>query len=101
MKICPDCGREIAEDAVFCPYCGKAQAGGAPIPITVNPADQISVGLCILAAFFPLFGIIYWALYAKERPRRAKAIGITALVSWAVNFLFAMIQLMSGGFPVL
>ena len=98
MKICPDCKREIEDDVLFCPYCGKAvhTDPDAPVPITVNPFDQISVPLCIVAAIFPIFGILYWAFYRKTTPRRSKALLITALVSWAISVAVTMIELSNG-----
>ena len=81
MKFCQTCGKEILDQAVVCPNCGCAVGGAA------SGDDSISIGLCILAAFVPLFGVIYWAVKAKETPRRAKACGITGLISWGVSLL--------------
>lgn len=84
MKYCTKCGKELFDEAVFCPNCGCA----APNPPTASPYraadDHVSVGLCVLAAMIPLFGIIYWPLMHKETPKKAQACGITAIVSWAV-----------------
>ncbi|MBE6595147.1 MAG: zinc ribbon domain-containing protein [Ruminococcaceae bacterium] len=85
MKFCSNCGKEITDEAVVCPHCGSATT--APLTVTEN-RDEISVGLCVLAALIPLFGIIYWATAGRATPRRAKACGITAIISWAVSFVF-------------
>ena len=84
MKQCTKCGRECADDAATCLNCGARLANFAV-------ADQICVGRCVLAALIPLFGFIYWPLKHKETPRRARACGITAIVSWAVSFLFGFV----------
>ncbi|MDR0960015.1 MAG: zinc-ribbon and FHA domain-containing protein [Propionibacteriaceae bacterium] len=34
MTICPACGREIAEPANFCPYCGERLTGGPSPDVT-------------------------------------------------------------------
>jgi uncharacterized membrane protein YvbJ len=95
MKFCSKCGKEILDEAVVCPGCGCAVA---PVPsanlATANSveADEVSIGLCVLAAFIPLFGIIYWPLKHKETPKKAKACGITALISWGVSFVIGMLS---------
>lgn len=98
MKFCSKCGKEILDEAVVCPGCGCAVVN-APQPAqaqyqgyTQPPvADEVSVGLCVLSALIPLFGVIYWPLKHKETPKKAKACGITALVSWEIGILFSII----------
>ena len=88
MKFCQNCGAEINDNAVVCVKCGSS----------VKPANQVtevdnsvSVGLVILAVLIPLFGIIYWPVKAKSRPKCAQACGIAAIISWAVAFLFIVL----------
>lgn len=81
MKFCQKCGHEIMDEAVICPHCGCSVA------TTVTEPDVISVGLCVLAAFIPLFGIIYWPIEHKNTPKKARACGITALISWGLYTL--------------
>lgn len=88
MKFCSKCGKEILDEAIVCPNCGCA---------VVNPTtpsqicdDKVSVGLCVLAALIPLFGIIYWPLKHKETPKKAQACGITAIIAWAFSFAVLM-----------
>lgn len=88
MKFCSKCGNELVDEAVVCTRCGCAVVGAKPVVSSEN--DEISVGLCILAALIPLFGFIYWPVKHKETPNRAKAVGITAIVAWAVTFVFFM-----------
>ena len=94
MKFCSKCGKEIVDEAVVCPGCGCAVAapnvGTTPTAVS-GVVDEVSIGLCVLAAFIPLFGIIYWPLKYKETPKKAKACGITALVSWGVGFIFSIL----------
>ena len=84
MKYCQQCGKEIADQAAFCPECG-----GAAQPAAVE--DSVSVGLVILAVLFPLFELIYWGVKGKVRPKCAKACGIAAIISWVLSVLVMFI----------
>lgn len=79
--FCPKCGKEIHDEAVICVNCGCS--------IDNKPAvnDERSIGLCILSFLIPLFGIIYWPVMHSKAPNRAKACGITAIVSWILGIL--------------
>ena len=89
MKYCSKCGTELVDEAVICPNCGCAVEGFEP----AKPAeeDKASVGLCVLSVLIPLFGIIYWAVKHKATPKKAKACGIAAIISWVASFVFSMI----------
>lgn len=95
MKYCTVCGNQIVDEAVICPSCGCAvnTPRNTQFTQTVNQPDEVSVGLCILSFFIPLFGIIYWAVKYKETPKRAKACGITGLISWGVSILVSIISM--------
>lgn len=81
MKFCQHCGKELFDEAVVCPGCGCA--------VQTTPAvdESVSVGLVILSALIPLFGIIYWPVKAKTRPKCALACGIAAIIGWVIGFL--------------
>ena len=85
MKYCTKCGKELIDEAVVCPHCGCATEAWKAKKEYV---DEISVGFCVLAAFIPLFGIIYWIVKYQDTPRRARACGITAIVSIAASIVF-------------
>jgi uncharacterized membrane protein YvbJ len=95
MKFCTKCGKELMDEAVVCTGCGCAVANAPQTiqtTVAASPeADEVNIGLCVLAAFIPLFGVIYWPLKHKETPKKAKACGITALVSWGVGILFSIL----------
>lgn len=89
MKFCQNCGGEVNDNAVVCVKCGcSLQPTSTQQPEVDN---SVSTGLVILSFLIPLFGIIYWPIKAKERPKCARTCGIVALVSWAVFFLLGMI----------
>lgn len=83
MKYCSHCGKEIANEAVVCPYCG----------CSVNAAadDTPSTGLNILAFLFPLIGLILFCVYNGNSPAKAKAIGKWALIGFIVEIVLTVI----------
>ena len=83
--FCKKCGKEIEDDAVICIHCGRSTEDAAPKPAPVE--DVVSPGFCVLSFFIPLFGVIYWALKYKETPKRAKACGLTAIITWGASIL--------------
>lgn len=87
--FCKKCGKEIEDDAVICIHCGRSTVEQAPKPAPVP--DIVSPGFCVLSFFIPLFGIIYWALKYKETPKRAKACGLTAIITWGATVLLYII----------
>lgn len=85
--FCNKCGKEIADDAVICIHCGRSVENRA-VQSSVEE-DKVNGGLCVLSVFIPLFGIIYWAMKYKETPKKAKACGIAALISWGATFVLS------------
>ena len=69
------------DNAVICVHCGCSVKGKS------IENDEVNVGLCLLAVFVPLFGIIYWALKYKETPKNAKAVGLSALITIIVGVI--------------
>ena len=104
MKFCQYCGNQLLDAAVMCPKCGKlveaykgynanptSQPTPTPQPVTPPEEDKASVLLCILAFLIPLFGIIYWAIMHNDKPKSAKACGISAIVSIIVVVVLTII----------
>lgn len=89
MKFCQHCGKELMDAAVICTGCGcSVQTTNSTQVAEVD--ESVSAGLVVLAVLIPLFGIIYWPVKAKTRPKCAKACGIAAIISWVVGFIFIM-----------
>lgn len=91
MKFCSKCGHQLVDEAVVCVNCGCAIEGAPARSPSFGNEDTVSIGLCVLAAFIPLFGIIYWPVKHKETPKKARAVGITAIVAWAVGFFLNLL----------
>lgn len=95
MKYCIHCGKELVDEAVVCINCGCSVGSKAQAAIPTEE-DTVSVGLCFLSAFLPIFGIIYWAVKSKDTPRKAKACGMTAIITWVASIaLSALSSLLS------
>ena len=86
---CRYCGKQIEEDARFCPYCGSAQQEErqAPPPQQryVDPNDAPSGGFAVLGFFFPLIGLILFLVWQDTMPQRAKSCGKGALTAVIVS----------------
>ena len=105
IKYCVHCGKQLAREAAVCPGCGystepatsESQSAPASTPQETPAApkvakpDKVSVGFCVLAFLFPLFGVIYWIVQYKETPKRAKACGICALISVIVSIVSSIV----------
>ena len=90
MKFCSKCGKEIMEEAVICVHCGCEVENRMQTSNNAKEVDEVNIGFCILSALIPLFGIIYWPLKHKETPKKAKACGITAIVSWVIYMILLL-----------
>ena len=86
---CRYCGKQIEEDARFCPYCGSAQQEErqAPPPQQryVDPNDAPSGGFAVLGFFFPVVGLILFLVWQDTMPHRAKSCGKGALTAVIVS----------------
>lgn len=86
---CRYCGKQIEEDARFCPYCGSAQQEErqAPPPQQryVDPNDAPSGGFAVLCFFFPVVGLILFLVWQDTMPQRAKSCGKGALTAVIVS----------------
>lgn len=78
------------DEAVVCPNCGCAVVQPTTPQEVINPNDKPDIGLCILSALLPIFGVIYWPVKHKETPKKAMACGITGIVAWIVSFIILM-----------
>ena len=97
---CRYCGKQIEEDARFCPYCGSAQQEErqAPPPQQryVDPNDAPSGGFAVLGFFFPVVGLILFLVWQDTMPQRAKSCGkgvLTAVIVSASLVLLTFIAI--------
>lgn len=72
MKKCNYCNSEVEDSAKYCPHCGNGNC-------FTNSGDEKSIGLTILSFFIPLIGLIFFCIWEKDFPLRAKSCGKGAL----------------------
>ena len=80
-RYCTKCGHEISDDAVVCIHCGCSTN-------TANKyveQDSDSIGWGFLGFFVPLAGFILWLIWKDEAPKKARNLGIGALVALIIS----------------
>lgn len=83
---CPKCGKQIEDNAEVCPHCFSSTGG------TSKPQEQGSVfGWGVLGFFFPIVGLILFVIWLKDHKRKAKAIGIGALIGEILSNIMSVI----------
>ncbi len=80
MKECPQCKKEIADEAVICTGCGCKQNNSA-----VNAKGGI--GWWLLGFFVPVAGLILFGIWREQYPKKAKSCGWGALISLILMIL--------------
>lgn len=88
--FCSKCGKEIVDEAVVCPNCGCAVNGSNSMNCAAAGEDIPNGGLNILSFFIPLVGLILFCTMHSKTPRKAKQIGIFALVGFIINLVLVM-----------
>lgn len=56
-----------------------------------NKKDKYSIGFNILAFFVPIVGLILFLIWKDETPKKAKGIGISALVGYILSIIIPII----------
>lgn len=91
--FCKNCGKEINDQAVICPYCGVADDKSKLNQMSdqTKKYDYPSAGYAILCFFFPIVGLILYLVWKDEYPQRAKSCGKGALISVIVGAVCAVL----------
>ena len=90
MKYCTKCGKELEDDARFCPGCGCA-VGEYSYNNTLKDNEGSAVGYGILGFFIPIAGLILFLVWNNDQPKKAKASGIGALISVIASIVIGFI----------
>ena len=118
MKFCTDCGKQIDENAIFCPHCGarvngdgvQQNRGGGfgsfggfnpygpfsryqPYPVYDQRESILISGISFL---FWHIGLIFWLVFRRSRPgmSRSAAKGMCAGTSFAFPLFGAILKLL-------
>ena len=75
---CKKCGKELDDEAKFCPYCGTSTRDEKE---NAQNGDARSAGLGILCFFLPIVGLILYIVWKDTYPLKAKSCGKGALIS--------------------
>ena len=87
-SFCPHCGAPVTTTGKFCSVCGKPLVAGNQAttqPTRIYPPvlpDNPSIGFNILAFFVPVVGLILYAVWSAQFPKKSKAVGKWALVGF-------------------
>ncbi len=93
MKYCKNCGRELVDEAVFCPGCGMAQEKA---PSQQNNSAALKGGAVgfLLTFFIGLIGFILCLCLGDEACK--KAAKLTFIISIiAVVFIYLVIFMLA------
>ncbi len=88
MAFCSNCGAELHENADVCVQCGCLVRKNSP----VQP-DQKSFGWGLLGFLVPILGLILWLLWKDETPKKAKSVGVGALISAITSAIFLVLYI--------
>ncbi len=90
---CKYCGSQIDDNAYVCPHCGVKQ-----VDDSYHPAedDAPSVGFGILGFLIPIVGLILYAVWRKDYPKKSRSAGIGAVVSFVLWVIFVVAMIVLG-----
>ena len=92
MAYCKNCGNQIDDNVVVCPFCG---AQHTPLEV-VAPADTGSFGWSVLGFCIPLVGLILFLVWKDTKPVSSKQAGVGALVSVILAVVLWVIGIVAG-----
>ena len=69
---CKKCGKELDDEAKFCPYCGTSTRDEKE---NAQNGDARSAGFGILCFFLPIVGLILYIVWKDTYPLKAKSCG--------------------------
>lgn len=58
---------------------------------TYKKEDKASVGFNILGFFIPIVGLILFLVWLKDSPKKAKFVGISALIGFILQIVFSIV----------
>ena len=86
--FCKNCGKEIDNNVVSCPYCNEYIT---PVNNPTNPPDSGSTGWGFLGCCIPLAGLVLYLTWKDTKPLCAKKAGIGAAIGFVAYILISII----------
>ena len=86
--FCPKCYQKIGDKSNFCKHCGASLQNLQNITTPEPSGGNFWFG--VLSFFEPIVGFVFFGVWRKKRPRRAKVCGINSLVSVALALFFLL-----------
>ena len=77
---CRNCGKEIDNNLVQCPYCSTYQN-------QMNINDNDSIWWCVLGCCIPIVGLVLYIVWKDIKPKSGKKAGIGALIGFVLGIL--------------
>ena len=78
------------DEAVVCTNCGCAVNGANNLTNATAGEDIPNGGLNLLSFFIPIVGLILYCTMYSKTPRKAKQIGIFALIGFIINLVLTI-----------
>ncbi len=78
---CKNCGKEIDNNLVQCPYCNT------PLTAKTTVEDSGSIWWGVLGCCIPLVGLILFIVWKDTKPKSGKNAGIGALINVILTVL--------------
>ena len=91
MQYCPNCGTENNNSGAFCSNCGNSLSDKSNQSQTQSYNDIPSNGMNILGFFLPMIGLILYAVWLKDFPKKANSIGKWSLIGFILNFILIVV----------
>lgn len=96
-NYCPNCRAQFSfsdqKTPSFCPHCGAALSTGSQAPAEADQDKNIPA-LNAFSFFFPVIGLVLWAIFHDEKPKRAKGVmrwTAASLITAAVVFILVLV----------
>ena len=96
--FCTNCGKELHDEAVFCPACGVPTHNMAMVKKNAPQQEQpkgngMAVAGFVCSFFIPILGWVFGGIgLARANKRNGKGLGLSvaAIVIASVNFLVGL-----------
>ena len=83
---CRNCGKEIDNNLVQCPYCNTPVSSG-----NVITEDTGSMWWAVLGCCIPLVGLVLYIVWKYTKPQNGKKAGIGALIGFILGTVIPLL----------